>query len=447
MKLRGVQEVVNKANTQLDDAQDQGRAAGQNVARAEDVINRARESLRQAKNLMDVDGREALRRAQERAKKFGEGNAQMTLLASTARKLAEEQFESASEIESIAKQANELSTEAYKTAYKGLEEQGNTEYQVQELQAAVKEMAAKLAQVQSDSQDTLESASQAYLKALTIYQSVFNLQVPEVETSQMSAQAVRITKDAERIREDAARLLQENDEVARSASQHRAELDQILGQAEAQQQTVDQFMARMEANRDKAEQAVSKGNTVLEKATETLRILNDFENMVNDNRAAAESALDKIANIENTLRLAEEDTMNADEALFETDDKSFKAFIKAVESKETAEEASKNAKAINQESTAVLEKAEKLKEDAADLGSKSAETDTRLKSKDARSQTDAQTAADALREANKAQSSSLEATEKVNQAKNELEEIAQILATIEIQGKFKIKSSTFENEN
>merc|ERR1739836_161451 len=66
-------------------------------------------------------------------------------------------------------------------------------------------------------------------------------------------------------------------------------------------------------------------------------------------------------------------------------------------------------------------------------GSKSAETDTRLKSKDARSQTDAQTAADALREANKAQSSSLEATEKVNQAKNELEEIAQILATIEIQ--------------
>merc|ERR1712024_172852 len=90
-------------------------------------------------------------------------------------------------------------------------------------------------------------------------------------------------------------------------------------------------------------------------------------------------------------------------------------------------------KAINQESTAVLEKAEKLKEDAADLGSKSAETDARVKSKDSSSSRDAQTAADALREANKAQSSSLEATEKVNQAKNELEEIAQILATIEIQ--------------
>merc|ERR1712073_62900 len=75
----------------------------------------------------------------------------------------------------------------------------------------------------------------------------------------------------------------------------------------------------------------------------------------------------------------------------------------------------------------------KLKEDAADLGSKSAETDTRLKSKDSFSSRDAQTAADALREANKAQSSSLEATEKVNQAKNELEEIAQILATIDIQ--------------
>merc|ERR1712099_192059 len=45
---------------------------------------------------------------------------------------------------------------------------------------------------------------------------------------------------------------------------------------------------------------------------------------------------------------------------------------------------------------------------------------------------DAQTAADALREANKAQSHSLEATEKVKQAKRELEEIAQILSSVQI---------------
>ena len=147
LRLDEVQAVVSKANDQLDQAQLQGRDASDNVQRAEDVINRARESLRAAKSLMDIDGREALRRAQEKARKFGEGNAQMSSLASTARKLAEEQFESASEIESIAKQANELSTDAYKHARDALEEQSDTANQIQQLQAQLRDMSTKLSQV------------------------------------------------------------------------------------------------------------------------------------------------------------------------------------------------------------------------------------------------------------------------------------------------------------
>merc|ERR1712029_150524 len=162
-------------------------------------------------------------------------------------------------------------------------------------------------------------------------------------------------------------------------------------------------------------------------------ILQDFENRVNDNRAAAESALDKIANVENTLALAKEDTDATNNALLDTDTDSVTAYEIAIESKNTAEEASKNAKTINQESTSVLDKSEQLNRDAISLKDKAENTDTRVKSKDNSSSKDAQTAADALREANKAQSSSLEATKKVNHAKEELEEIQQILATIEIQ--------------
>merc|ERR1712045_872094 len=120
-------------------------------------------------------------------------------------------------------------------------------------------------------------------------------------------------------------------------------------------------------------------------------------------------------------------------ALLDTDADSVTAYEIAVASKTTAEEASKNAQIIDEESTTVLEKAQALNNDAVSLKDKSDETDARVKSKDSFSSRDAQTAADALREANKAQRSSLEATEKVNQAKNELEEIAQILATIDIQ--------------
>merc|ERR1719410_942291 len=56
----------------------------------------------------------------------------------------------------------------------------------------------------------------------------------------------------------------------------------------------------------------------------------------------------------------------------------------------------------------------------------------RMDRKKTASSRDAKTAADALKEANKAQSHSLEATEKVKQAKRELEEIAQILSSVQI---------------
>jgi len=72
--------------------------------------------------------------------------------------------------------------------------------------------------------------------------------------------------------------------------------------------------------------------------------------------------------------------------------------------------------------------------DAKSLQTKSGDTSELVENKTKKtSEEDAQLAAEALREANKAQSSSLEATQKVEQAKKELEEISQILSSIEEQ--------------
>jgi len=73
-----------------------------------------------------------------------------------------------------------------------------------------------------------------------------------------------------------------------------------------------------------------------------------------------------------------------------------------------------------------------LNSDAKSLKDKSEATLSGINRKKTASSRDAQTAADALKEANKAQSHSLEATEKVKQAKRELEEIAQILSSVQI---------------
>merc|ERR1719510_2072894 len=199
-----------------------------------------------------------------------------------------------------------------------------------------------------------------------------------------------------------------------------------------QQQQLQSKLAAMKTNNEATDKAVDTGNEVLKKALETLEILQDFENRVNETRAAAEEALDKMANIETSLRLATEDTASADQALHSTDTESNLAYEIGVEVKEIAEEASKNASTVNVESTKVLEAAEKLNSDARSLKDKAEDTLGGINRKKEASSRDAQTAADALKEANKAQSHSLEATEKVKQAKRELEEIAQILSSVQI---------------
>ena len=436
-RLTKVEEAVSGANLQLDSAQLQGDQADQNVVSAEEVINRARETLKKAKNQMDVDGREALRKAEEIARQFGKGNEQMSELAGKARRLAEEQHESASEIESIAKQANKISNEAYSKARSALEEQVDTANTIQVLQARLREMGTKLGEVQSESQQTLAAASEAYLQALTIYQSVWNLAVPEVNTDQLEDQASRVSKDAERIREDAERLIGEHEELLAQAGAQRQQMRDLMKQAELEQQLINDRLQMMEQHRDGAQAAVNSGNTVLGEAKKTLEILEDFENRVNDNREAANTALDSVYQIEETLRQANEQISTADENLHKTDEDSVTAHEIAVDTKNTAEEASKHAGQIVEESAKIKEQATKLKTDAESLQSKSAETAAVVAEKEDSSSRDAQLAAEALREANKAQSSSKEATEKVQQAKRELEEISQILSSISAQGKLR----------
>jgi coxsackievirus/adenovirus receptor len=348
--------------------------------------------------------------------------------------LAEEQGETASEIESIAKQANEISADADKKAWNAMNEQVKTSGEIGDLQAQLKFMGNKLSEVQTDAQETLQAADDAYMQALRIYQQVFNLQVPEVDTSRLDDQASKVTKDAERIRDDAQRLIKEHEELLTTAMNKRQELNDLLNNALTQQQQVDSKMADMDEHRSRALKAVELGNTVLEEAKRTLATLQDFENRVNENREAANSALDKILDIERTVRDSRDKTASAYEALENTDNNAILAYEVAVESKTTAEEASQNAASIVAESAKVKEAAEQLNTDAQSLEAKSADTAQLVEYKTKKtSEEDAQLASEALREANKAQSSSLEATQKVEQAKRELEEIAQILSSIEEQ--------------
>merc|ERR1719500_1963248 len=178
----------------------------------------------------------------------------------------------------------------------------------------------------------------------------------------------------------------------------------------AQQQQIDSQMAGMDEHRSKALKAVELGNTVLEEAKVTLATLQDFENKVNENKEAADEAIKKIADIKRTIDDSNEKTAAASEALENTDEKAFLAHEVAIESKTTAESASEHAKTIAAESIKIKDSAEQLNKDSQSLQAKYDYTSELVANKTRKtSEEDAQLAAEALREANKAQSSSLEA--------------------------------------
>ena len=93
-------------------------------------------------------------------------------------------------------------------------------------------------------------ATDAYVKAITISQSVVKLEVPDVETSKLSDQSRRVSKDAERIKEDAQRLMTENDELLRKAMVQRYELNDLFIEAETQQANLERQLSDMKVGSD-----------------------------------------------------------------------------------------------------------------------------------------------------------------------------------------------------
>ena len=168
-------------------------------------------ALQRAQKELETQGRDALRRAEERSKKFGEESERMSAIAREARTLAEQQVEDASEIGSIARQAYETSNEAYNMAREALEQQHQTGNQIRVLEAQVTEIGQKLITVNSLATQTLRDSTDAYNQALRIYQQAYSLEVPEVDHETLEDQAVKVTRDARRNQEDAQRLMAENE--------------------------------------------------------------------------------------------------------------------------------------------------------------------------------------------------------------------------------------------
>ena len=89
-KLEEVVTLVTNSKEQINQAKDKSVDAKAEVDNAKEVIERARDSLKTAKRILEDEGRDALRLAEERSKKFGAESERMSAIAREARRLAEQ---------------------------------------------------------------------------------------------------------------------------------------------------------------------------------------------------------------------------------------------------------------------------------------------------------------------------------------------------------------------
>jgi len=429
--LEEARRLSQEAEAILDEAVVGGEDARRRQRTALAGIRRAQVTLGRAQQQLEVDAKEALRLAQERARRFGEGSERMTGIAGRARELADQQARDAEDMKKRAEAALEMASNANQLARDALDEQVKKAERISMLRTHLEQLEGKLSTVQSLSLATLSDATDAYNRALNIYQEAFNLDPSSRDMTQMQEDATGMRVKAGTVRSTADKLLAENAELLGQVVVDREELEELLERAVSQQQQVNARLDDLTGHQGRAADAVERGNAVLEQARATLETLKNFEGRVNDNKRAANKALTLASQIEATISEAVEKTMEASELLQNTDKDSQMGLSLAKEAEDVAGKTSNIAREISASSITTREGTGRLLVESRGCQSEVMSTLGLIKGREEVAKRDKSLADQALREASKGQSIAEEAVIQVERAREELDEILRIIATVE----------------
>ncbi|KAK7944940.1 hypothetical protein WMY93_000668 [Mugilogobius chulae] len=313
-RLQNIRDTVDETGTQADKAHSR-------VRDAEILIDRARQELDKAKD--------AISKVDIKPPSGGGDPNNMTLLAEEARILAQKHKMDADQIEKTAKEANDTSTKAYNLLLKTLDGEMKTSQEIDQLNKKyndAKEMAKNLEKQAN--------------------------KPPPFDTKALQDEAMKIKKEASELDKLIDKTEKEYNDLRDDLRGKEQEVRKLLDKGKSEQQTADQLLARADAAKALAEEAAKKGQSTFREAENILDNLRGNETWVNDNKTAAEEALQKIPLINATINAANEKTQQAEAALGN-------AAADAKEAKSKAEEAERIASNVQKGSAKTKEEAEK----------------------------------------------------------------------------------------
>ncbi|MBN3312115.1 LAMC1 protein, partial [Atractosteus spatula] len=389
-------ELADKSRTRVRDTEKLIETARQELEKAKDAINK-----------VDIKAPTST----------GDPN-NMTLLAEEARKLAEKHKMDADQIEKIAKEANDTSTEAYNLLRKTLDSENKINSDIDELNRKYNEAKDLAKNLEKQANKVHAEAEEAGNKALQIYANLTSL--PPVDTKTLEDEANKIKKEASDLDKLIDKTEKEYNDLRDDLKGKEVEVRKLLEKGKTEQQTADQLLARADAAKALAEEAAKKGRGTYQEAQDILNNLKDFDRRVNDNKTAAEDAMKKIPAINATILAANEKTKQAEGALGNAAADAREAKNKAEAAQDIATEVQKNAAKTRADAEKTFEETMKVDNEVNDMMTQLADAESELAKKKAEADQD-------MMMADMASKAAQEAEDNARKAKNA---VKMVLTTI-----------------
>ncbi|XP_046391414.1 laminin subunit gamma-1 isoform X2 [Ischnura elegans] len=395
-----------------------------NVSLADEAIERMREALKNARDLVETEGMEALSKAKERSDKFGQQNREMSEIAREARLKAVELEDEAKEIQNIADEALKISTEAIELVRNTFIQQNNISNELGVLDEELQAAADKLQYTKDQAEHVNVRAKEVYEEALNIYRDVYSLSVPELDLQAIKNDAETVAKNASKIKEEVNNVKEIQDVYIKRLEEAGNAGKDLLARADQQQQIADELLADVDAAKGKAEKAILRGDETLAEAEKTYKTLREFDQEVQESREKAEESLQMFDEIERLIVEAKNKTGEAERALHGAETNAQAARDTAQEAqKKYAEQASEEADMIRRDSEETKRNAEKVRDGADELAAEVGLTGEKLKILEDQAKANERLTSEAKEKVGQAKSHADEAVSKVEKALGEVQDI------------------------
>uniref|UniRef100_A0A8D2CU09 Laminin subunit gamma-2 n=1 Tax=Sciurus vulgaris TaxID=55149 RepID=A0A8D2CU09_SCIVU len=357
------------------------------------------------------------------------GSSAFKSLAQEAARLADSHFESARNMEQLARETEDYSKQALSLAHQGRSEGGGSGISdssvVQGLMGRLEKTRSLAQQLSREATQTDIEADRSYQHSLRLLDSVSGLQ--RIDDGSFKVEAKRIRQKADSLSSLVTRHMDEFKLVQSNLGNWEKETQQLLQNGKNERQKSDQLLSRANLAKSRAQEALGMGNATFYEVENILKNLREFDLQVEDRKAEAEEAMRRLSYISQRVADASDKTQQAEAALGSAAADAQRAEKVAREALEISSEIEQEIESLNLEANVTADGALAMEKGLATLKSEMREVEGELARKKLEFDTDTDAVQMVITEAQRVDTRAKNAGVAIQDTLNTLDDILHLI--------------------